>query len=52
MRILIDVKCNKNSRVTEEKLYGYILRAIAGVTANNEGIITELRTVMGKEGDE
>ena len=42
MKFNIEVECTDNSRVTEEKLHGYILRAIAGVVANNYAIITSM----------
>lgn len=42
MKFNVEIVCTDASRVTEEKLHGYILRAIAGVVANNGGIITSM----------
>ena len=35
IKMTLDIKCTDKSRVQEEQLVGYLLRAIAGVTANN-----------------
>lgn len=39
MKFNVEIKCNEKSKVQEEKLYGYIIRAIGGVVASNDGII-------------
>ena len=52
MKFNIEIKCAKKSRVTEEKLYGYIIRSIAGVVANNNGIITTMSCDTEKHNEE
>ena len=36
IKITINVGCLEKSRVKKEQIAGYLLRAIAGVTANNK----------------
>ena len=36
IKMTLDIKCTDKSRVQEEQLVGYLLRAIAGVTANKK----------------
>lgn len=43
IKISLSVKCTDKSKVSEENLIGYILRAIAGVTAGNYGIIEKYK---------
>ena len=42
IKMNLEIQCTDNSRVSVEKLYGYVLRAIAGVVANNDGIVTKM----------
>lgn len=49
MKFNIEIECTDNSKVTEEKLYGYVLRAIASVVANNSGIITSMSCTQGED---
>lgn len=42
MKFNVEIKCNEKSKVQEEKLYGYIIRAIGGVVASNDGIIKNI----------
>lgn len=49
MKFNVEIVCTDNSKVTEEKLYGYVLRAIASVVANNCGIITSMSLVRCDE---
>ena len=49
IKMTLDIKCTDKSRVQEEQLVGYLLRAIAGVTANNKGIITNYTFEIGSK---
>ena len=49
MKFNIEIECTDNSKVTEEKLYGYVLRAIASVAANNYGIITNMSCTLKED---
>ena len=49
MKFNIEIECTDNSKVTEEKLYGYVLRAIASVVANNSGIITSMSCTLKED---
>ena len=40
IKITINVECSEKSSVKKEQIAGYLLRAIAGVTANNKCLIT------------
>lgn len=40
IKITINVECLEKSSVKKEQIAGYLLRAIAGVTANNKCLIT------------
>lgn len=40
IKVNIEITCTKKSKVTAEELSCYILRAVAGVTANNKGMVT------------
>ena len=40
IKITVNVECTENSCAKEEQIAGYLLRAIAGVTANNKCLIT------------
>lgn len=42
IKMNLEIQCTDNSRVSVEKLYGYVIRAIAGVVANNGGIVTKM----------
>ena len=39
IKITINVECSEKSSVKKEQIAGYLLRAIAGVTANNKCLI-------------
>ena len=49
IKITINVGCLEKSRVKKEQIAGYLLRAIAGVTANNKGIITNYTCEIGSK---
>lgn len=49
IKMTLDIKCTDKSRVQEEQLVGYLLRVIAGVTANNKGIITNYTCEIGNK---
>lgn len=40
IKITINVECSEKSSVKKEQIAGYLLRAIAGVAANNKCLIT------------
>lgn len=40
IKITINVECSEKSSVKKEQIAGYLLRAVAGVTANNKCLIT------------
>lgn len=48
IKMNLEIQCTDNSRVSVEKLYGYVLRAIAGVVSNNDGIVTKMNVEIPK----
>lgn len=40
IKITINVECSEKASIKKEQITGYLLRAIAGVAANNKCLIT------------
>jgi len=52
IKITINVECSEKSSVKKEQIAGYLLRAIAGVTANNKCLITNYVCEINEKNDD
>lgn len=52
IKITINVECSEKSSVKKEQIAGYLLRAIAGVTANNKCFITNYVCEINEKNDD
>lgn len=52
IKITINVGCLEKSRVKKEQIAGYLLRAIAGVTANNKCFVTNYVCEINEKNDD
>ena len=52
IKITINVECSEKSSVKKEQIAGYLLRAIAGVTANNKCLITNYVCEINEKKDD
>ena len=52
IKITINVECSEKSSVKKEQIAGYLLRAIAGVTANNKCLITNYICEINEKNDD
>lgn len=52
IKITINVECSEKSSVKKEQIAGYLLRAVAGVTANNKCLITNYVCEINEKNDD
>lgn len=52
IKITINVECSEKSSVKKEQIAGYLLRAIAGVAANNKCLITNYVCEINEKNDD